>query len=256
MKFWLWFGALSVAVGGATALALSRGGRVIGLPTNAQFTVQFVTPKDPQAFARSFSGYQFFWSGQNAWGKPELLKRILDSSAPELARRRALLPADASSHAGDKYSKQAFYWPKYHAAAIGVPAQTVQVVIDEYGRLYDLDYSQRGALAGLWANPLFQAVLMAALAASGYGAVAYAAYAAYNMRGRELTLKNVALQSARAYAVSQCGQLCGTAFDMGVGIASGQSVDAAAVAAFEGQLSPEQRAVYANGKRVYASARA
>jgi hypothetical protein len=252
---WAWALAAVSAAGATLAIARPGHASVLGLPTNAQFKVFFVTPRDPQAYARSFAGYQFFWQGENAWGRPDLLKRILGSTQNEFARRRATLPADATLHAGDRYSKQAFAWPYYHGAVQGfgmnVPAQTVQVVIDEFGRTYDIDYAQRGALAGLWANPLFQVVLAAALAASGYGAVAYAAYTAYNMRGQKLTLKNVALQTARAYAVSQCGQACGAAFDMGVGIASGQRVDAAAVSAFESQLTPEQRATYERAKDAY-----
>lgn len=262
-KLWWIAGSVAAAATGAAVL-LGRGpahARVRGLPTKAgTFTTRFVTPKtDPQGFARSFGGYQFFWAGQDAWGKPELLKAIVTSAAPEFAQRRALLPRDASAHAGDAYSKQAFGWPYYHGAVRGfgidVPAQTVGVVIDEFGRTYDLDYSQSGGLAALWANPLFQVVLTAALVASGYGAAVYAAYAAYNMRGQKLTLKNVALQTARAYAVSQCGAACGAAFDFGVGVASGESADSAAVNAAKAAMTPEQRATYERAREAYAAGR-
>jgi hypothetical protein len=166
---------------------------------------------------------------------------------PKLAARRAELPSDASFHAGDKYSNEAWWFPY---------AQTnTTVVIDEYGRLYDLDYAQSGMWANLWANPLFKAAVFAALAASGYGVVGYAALQAYQLRGSDLTFKNVALTAARAGVVSYCGPPCGAAFDMGVGVASGKSVNEAAEDALLGAMTPEQRAAYQQGKAALRAAR-
>lgn len=200
--------------------------------------------------------------------------------------RRRMLPKDASLHDVDKYSKELYWLPAWLVMGqpgLGIPdtpanahsfeypppkyqgdpnkttsslqTMVTAVPVDEFGRLKPGHYGSGGGLwdatiGGLLQNPLFKAVLIGALVASGpYGMAAYGAYTMWNARGGELTAQNVFLTAARSYAVAQCGPACGMAFDFGVGVASGKSVDTAAEDALYESLTPEERAYFDQGKQ-------
>lgn len=229
-------------LGGGILIAVSSDSgskRAMGLPTDERFKAV----KWQAGLGRDYNGIAYVFDGKPLGADDAVIKAAVAYIRPKLDARRATLPSDATFHAGDKYSSEAWWFPY---------AQTsTMIVIDEYGRSYDLDYGQAGMWANLWANPLFKAAVFAALAASGYGVVGYAALQAYQLRGSDLSLKDVALKAARGYIVSQCGPPCGAAFDMGVGVVSGQSVDEAAEQALVGAMTPEQREAYDQGKEAY-----
>lgn len=169
------------------------------------------------------------------------------------AQRRMTLPPDADKRYIDGYSNELYFLPSWLFRPLNAgPAYYATFPVDEYGRIKKQDYTGAGdVFSTLLANPLFKAVMTSALVASGpYGVAAYGAYTMWQARGSELTLKNMALQSARAYAVSQCGEGCGIAFDFGVGVASGKSVDTAAEDALYDSMTPEQRAYFQQGRKL------
>lgn len=114
-----------------------------------------------------------------------------------------------------------------------------------------------GSFGNLMKNPLFRAALSIAVVAFGgpAGVAVYGAYNAWQARGKEWSLQEVALVSARAYAVSQCGEACGVAFDFGVGVASGDSVDESAERALTARMSPAERAAYDDARAAYRKVR-
>jgi hypothetical protein len=179
-----------------------------------------------------------------------------------VARRRTL-PAGASS-GWDRNSKEAYYVPAWLLRPLGAAAAGVTTFpVDEFGRIKQGTYGDGGGLwgatfGGLLQNPLFRLVVTTALVVGtgGTGVAVLGAYTMWQNRGRELTLKNVAMQGARAYAVSQCGEACGMAFDFGAGVAAGKTVNESAETALMNRLTPEQRAYLAQGKKLAVVARA
>lgn len=177
------------------------------------------------------------------------------------ASRKKTLPAGASA-GWDRYSKEAYNVPAWLMRPIGAPAAgVVAFPTDEFGRIKAGHYGDGGGLwgatfGGLLKNPLFRFVVTTAIVAGGgpAGVAAIGAYTMWQNRARELNLKSVALSAARTYAVSQCGEACGTAFDFGVGVAGGRSVDDAAKDALKKQMSPEQRAYFEQGEDLTAKA--
>lgn len=175
------------------------------------------------------------------------------------AQRRNSLPADATA-GWDRYSKESYQVPNW---IMGNPGAAVTAFpVDEFGRIKQGKYGDGGGLwqatfGGLLQNPLFQAVVVTALVFGGgpAGVAALGAYAMWKNRGQELTLKNAAMLAARTYAVSQCGEACGVAFDFGAGVAAGKSVDVAAEDALYKAMSPEQRAYFDQGKKLVAIAK-
>jgi hypothetical protein len=174
------------------------------------------------------------------------------------AIRRMALPPDADKLYLDKYSKSLFVLPTWleNGDIIGFQYR----LHDEFGRVKPGHVGFGGSivdsLGRLADNPLAQVVIQAAiLYATGPGGLAaYGAIRAYAERGSELTFKDVALGAARSAAVGYCGVACGAAFDFGVGVASGDSVDVAAEKAITGQLTPEQRQYYEAGKHAVLNA--
>lgn len=179
----------------------------------------------------------------------------------EFAKRREALPSDASQYI-DEYSAELYPMPTWifkrpdQLTVTDIAAHNYRLT-DEYGRPKPGHVGFGGgiddAFKRLLTNPLAQALLSAGAFALGgpAGLAAYGAFNAYVIRGEELTAQSVALTAARTYAVSQCGVACGTAFDIGVGVASGDSVDEAATNAILGQMTPEERLAYDEGRKVY-----
>lgn len=178
--------------------------------------------------------------------------------------RHSVLPANANRYHTDNYSKELYAGPawllmlspesltktQYTSAINGVP-------FDEFGRLKPGKYGSANnslwgqTLGGLMKNPLFVAVVTVAVLAAPGGIAVYGAYTLWQMKGRDLTVQNVALGAARSYVVAQCGPGCGVAFDMGVGVVSGQPVDKAAEQALVKQMSPTEKKAYDEGKKLY-----
>lgn len=238
-----------VAVGGGALLLASKteGSGKKGLPTDSRF--QVVQWK--AGLGRDYNGVAYIFDGKPVGADDKHAAAAVAYIRPKLEARKAKLPANANSWAGDQYSNEAYWFPYPQTmAGFAAPgAVSTSIVIDEHGRTYDLDYGQAGMLQNLWANPLFRAAVFAALAASGYGVAGYAALQAYQLRGSDMSLKNMALTAARSYVVSQCGPACGAAFDFGVGVASGKKADEAAIDAATSNMTPEQRAAFNEGKK-------
>lgn len=246
-------GLVVVGVGALALLALSGGkgsssgpSSVKGLPTSGGFEYR-ITPAGLQRF---FDGKPVANAQQNAafnvW------------QAGEFKKRQALLPKGRTPAggnyfaAGDEFSKEAYWITPYVDNQTNVPV----VLIDEFGRMYPGHYEAKGpsspwdAITLTFSNPLFQAALVTALIASGPEGVAiYGAYQAWQHRGEGLSAKSVLLTAARSYAVSQCGPGCGVAFDMGLGVASGKSIDKVAEETLLGNMTPQERAAYENGRK-------
>lgn len=180
--------------------------------------------------------------------------------------RLTTLPPDADKKNTDGYSKELYIVPAWLAMRYNPNTLSPQdlisggngVPVDEFGRTKPGEFGQVDnslwgqTLGGLLKNPLFKAVVVGALIASGpQGMAAYGAYTMWESRGTDLTATNVVLTAGRAAAVSQCGPACGVAFDFGVGVASGKSYDKAAEDALMKELTPEQQVYYAEGKKVY-----
>jgi hypothetical protein len=178
------------------------------------------------------------------------------------AIRRKTLPNDANLGQVDQYSKGLFGFPYWALPAVQLSHDTIatsnMVLVDEYGRVYPKHYGFGGdspldLFTNLLSNPLMQAVISIAVTAFGgpAGVAVLGAYTLWNARGQELTLQNIAMSSVRTALVAECGPACGMAFDMGVGIMRGKSVDEAAEDALLEQLTPEQKAAYDQGKEAY-----
>jgi hypothetical protein len=260
-----------IAAGGGKSNVSRSGHRAIkGLP-NTKRVRHTIAP----GYASPFTGagvkaevyYGFNWYDISDINQPNRIEK-LEIWSGEIGRvfaeRRKALPADASPGWVDKYSKGYYVLPIWIGSTdLGgnVPNDSLlnmtPVLFDEFGRLKPGHYGQSQNLwdmtfGNLLANPLFAATLGVALVAFGgpVGLAAYGALAVYQNRGAELSLKNVAIAAAKAAVVSQCGPACGTAFDFGVGVMSGDSVDVAAEKALLGELTPEQREVYLQGKQL------
>lgn len=181
--------------------------------------------------------------------------------------RKTVLPGDADRLNTDVYSKELYWVPSWLAMidpdkldAATLKQAVNGVPIDEFGRTKPGHFGQEDnslwgqTLGGLLKNPLFKSAVMIALVASGPGGLAaIGAYTMWENRGRELTASNALLVAGKTYAVSQCGVACGVAFEFGVGVASGKSVDRAAEDALYQEMTPEQRVYYNEGKKLVRS---
>jgi hypothetical protein len=240
--------------------------RVTGLPTTKRVTYQ-LPPKDSP-------NLPYFRLGPAVAlldGKPlaggltgdlEAKKTIAREVQAVWKLRRTTLPRDADRLNTDAYSKELYWVPDWIRANPDMLNGTslVQggngVPVDEFGRGKPGHYGSGDnslwgqTFGGLLKNPLFRTVAIAALVASGpTGIAVYGAYTMWENRGKELTLKNVALTAGRAYAAGQCGQPCAAAFDFGVGAASGKSLDKSAEDAMYAELTPQQQQQYRLGKQ-------
>lgn len=184
-------------------------------------------------------------------------RRFAAAVRAEWARRRATLPPDADPNYIDAYSKQLYpiaSWTRLENPTLNQIQGAQLIPTDEYGRVKPGQYGSGGGFLDMFGalakNPLFRVALSAAVIyfTGGAGIAVMGAYSAWEARGQELSLKNLALQAGRAYVVSQCGEACGMAWDFGVGVASGKSYDQAAEDALLKQLTPEQREAYGEGK--------
>lgn len=260
------FGVLALA--GSSAKGAQRSyQRVRGLPSGRGVTWQvnpngIVVPLvDGQSVVDGLS-----W-GANQDAPPytaaektliQRMQRVQGVLNEGFAARQSRLPADASPWAGDRYSKELYWLPRWGSFTPREYSMVIPIPHDEFGRVLPGEYGGPGGLwnatiGNLYANPLGAAVINIAIIAGtgGAGVAVIGAYSMWRARGEDLTLKNIALQAGRAYVVSQCGEACGMAFDFGVGVASGEDVDTAAENALLKQMTPEQRAAYDEGKKLY-----
>lgn len=133
--------------------------------------------------------------------------------------------------------------PKGHGIPVD-PTGGAGVPLDEFGRSW----------TGVSGGPFGTLLKLAGFAVPfipGVGPAASAALAAAVALGQGKSLKDAALAGARAAMPG--GELGKLAFDAGVGVASGQGLDAAAERAFAGYLAqeqPEALAAYQAGKKL------
>ncbi len=180
------------------------------------------------------------------------------------AFRRTFLPKDADPYNVDGYSKELYNVPAWLFMLSPETLTHAQITsaingtpVDEFGRSKPGHYGSADnslwgqTLGGLLKNPLFKAIVVTALVAAGpEGAAIVGAYAMWEARGRELTLKNAVLVAGRAYVTAECGAACGMAFDFGVGAASGKRLDRAAEETLLAQMTPAQKNAYDQGKKL------
>lgn len=259
-------GALGVAV---LLSASSKPSAAGALPTSKRIAYRYLKPGErPQTLTFGPGVVLFDGAPIRVYPDPhpDPVARIIafqrDFQAA-LAPKRAALPKDANRVNADGYALAQYYVPTWLYIPPFSPkdwewdlTHPASAPIDEYGRPFPGHYGAPHAnlwdqtFGGLLKNPLFKTVVLAALVASGpQGMAVYGAYTLWQNRGQQLTLQNVALKTARAYVVSQCGPACGAAFDFGVGVAAGKRYDKAAEDALLQQLDPAQREAYEQGKR-------
>lgn len=265
--YWLAGGAAAAVGAVALAGSGSRNAGVTGLPTTARLRYRLPPPSEPvdPAFLRLGPGEILFDGSRVPRNAPlALLRAVSLEYHATMAQRRRSLPRGADPVNTDAYSKELYYGPAWlvmiqpakltdydlKTAVNGTP-------VDEFGRTAPGNYGNGPTslwgqtFGGLLKNPLFRTVAIAALVSSGpAGIAAYGAYTMWEARGKNLTVKNVALVAARSYAVSQCGEGCGKAFDFGVGAASGKSVSRSAEDALLSSLEPNERVAFAEGKKL------
>lgn len=263
MRGWV-VGGLALGAG-FLAYAISRPGpsSSAALPTTKRLRYAYLRPgQRPSTLAIGPAVVFFDDAPIRLYPGPNLdpVKRVIafrNEFQAALAPRRARLPKGADRINADAYSQAQYWVPSWLVMGGPTPDLThpASVPVDEFGRTFPGHYGAPAAnlwdqtFGGLLKNPLFRTVAIAALVASGpAGMAAYGAYTLWQNRGRDLTIQNAALATARAYAVSQCSEACGVAFDFGVGVARGKSYDRAAEDALVKEMTPQQRAAYAQGK--------
>jgi hypothetical protein len=260
--YWLVGGAVAgVALVAVSRVATPAEQRITGLPGSRRLTYSAATVND--------SFWKFGAVVPLLDGSPVLktdLQRSRELSSEfhvSAALRRAQLPPDANPKEVDAYSKELYALPSWLALQQAKQLDTEDLrtaingtPVDEFGRLKPGHYGESDqslwgqTLGGLMKNRLFAAVATVAVLAAPGGIAIYGAYTLWQMRGKDLTLKNVAMAAGRSYAQSQCGQGCAVAFDMGVGVASGKSADKSAENALVKQMNPQERAQYDAGKNL------
>jgi hypothetical protein len=258
----------------AAVMLLSSGGKSAsgggpsGPPTNEHVTFQMLKPGENTQYYRIGPAVMLLDGKPLDTKNPADLNRfkILSNEINNIwMARRKTLPKDAKQVETDAYSKELYWvpsWLIYTAPGKLVAQDFISggngAPVDEYGRKAPGHYGNADnslwgqTLGGLLKNPLFKAVVVTALIASGpQGAAIYAAYTMWEARGKNVTATNLVLTAGRAAAVSQCGPACGVAFDFGVGVASGKSVDRSAEDALYAEMNPDQQAYFKQGKQVY-----
>lgn len=241
--------------------------KVTGLPETKRLKVRMLKPGETTPNFR-VGPAEYLLDGQPVRTFPAHTADL--ERARELSRqlhavwdlRKTLLPQDAKRQDTDAYSKELYWLPSWITMldpnkvtkddlAKGVNGSP----IDEFGRKKPGLYGDGPknlwdqTFGGLLKNPLFKTVVIAGLVASGpQGAAIYGAYTMWEARGKEFTPTNALLIAGRSYAVSQCGPGCGVAFDFGVGVASGKSVDRAAEDALYKEMTPAQQDAFRRGK--------
>lgn len=161
------------------------------------------------------------------------VKGFVKPFTPEAGIRRGMLPPDAQP-VQDKYSKE-LHTHKYYSDTFGTWQQET---VDEYGR----------SAGGKGSNPLAALAGIAQLALPyipGIGTAGAAGLAAAMALGQGRSLKDAALASARATVPAHLQ----FAYDIGVGVASGESIDSSALAAAEKQY-PGATQYYNLGKEL------
>jgi len=274
-RTWLYaLGAIGIGAGATFLFAprLRPDERVTGLPSSKR--LRYVPLPENAAVP---AGYRYFMVGPVRLvvyldGKPVPTADLTASRALSVefqtiwATRRKTLPAGADKTNVDVWSKELYWLPAWMTviAPGSLTDNDLKVAVngsplDEFGRLLkghygDQDFSIWGqTLGGLMKNPLFSYVVIAAALATPGGAAVYGAYTLWKQRG-ELSAKNIAYSAARAYVVGQCGPACGMAFDLGLGVAQGKSVQKSAQDTLVKNLTPEQKKSFDDAKRLYAKA--
>lgn len=276
-KLWPWFVGGTAAILGAGALVGARRGlgalvgpdSVSGFPLGlglalqraknyAEFNTSFHFGEDEKTgWVLAMRGVPVSFGDDRSQTDREARNTL---HALWLSRRR-LLPKGALP-GWDRYSKEVYQVPSWIMRTPDAPAAAVTAFpVDEFGRIKQGHYGGGQSLwdatfGGLLQNPLFRFVVTTAIVAGGgpAGIAAVGAYSMWQNRARELNLKNVVLSTARTYAVSKCGETCGMAFDFGVGVAGGRTVNDSAKDALVKHMSPEQRAYYDQGAAITAKA--
>lgn len=261
---------IALGVGGALLLLSGRKSSekksglesVSGLPTTTR--VSYQVKENPPLDELRIGPATILLDGQPVKrGDLERSRQVSRVMHDVFALRRTALPAGTNLQNTDNHSKELYWGPSWlimynpdklnagdlQSAVNGVP-------FDEFGRTKEGNYGDGPkslwdqTLGGLLKNPLFAAVATAAVLAAPGGIAVYGAYTLWQMKGQDLSAQNLALQAGRSYVTAQCGAACGMAFDMGVGVVSGQPVDRAAENALIKQMSPAERKAYDDGKRV------
>lgn len=259
--------ASAAAAAGITAAWLAGGKlradeRVSGLPSTKRVTYQLPPKGQFDNIHVRLGPAVAFVDGKLVGGNDIAAAKVLQSEVRKVWElRRTTLPKGASRQNTDAYSKELYWVPGwlFYGTNLDNPHEMLvsgSQPVDEFGRGAPGNYGNSDqdiwnqTLGGLLKNPLFQMVAVAALVASGpVGISAYGAYTMWQNRGKDLTLKNVALTAGRSYAAGQCGPPCAAAFDFGVGAASGKSLDRAAEDAALKEMTPQQQAQYRLGKQ-------
>jgi hypothetical protein len=251
VKLWTKIG-LGASAAAVLATLLSHSARAVSGPPSSKVLVWRLPPKGaPGGLQLTVAGLPPTNSAQ--W---EIARH--EAQAVWKARKRAL-PRGADPINADSYAREQYWLPTMLMLSQPIGAWEIahpsSTPVDEFGRPFAGHWGAGPSniwdqtLGGLLKNPLFQYAVLAAAIATGPGGLAvYGAYTLWQARGTKLTVENAVLVSARTYAVSQCGPACGAAFDFGVGVASGKSYDRAAEDTLVGQMTPEQRVAYRQGK--------
>jgi len=214
----------------------------------------------PTGGASSVKGYYDTIRAQIGWPQtPQgvllaptpLARAVWDSQAKEFSARSRAIMTYMSQHKGsdvernygpspDKFSKQNFlvYRPGNNQVGVYGPQPWGWYLTDEYGRPYE-GWGYGGSPFGA-VLPLAQAILPLV---PGIGTAASAGLAAAIALGQGKSLKDAGLAAARA-SLPPYAQI---AFDIGVGVASGQRIDETAVNALENQY-PGSKDAYTKGK--------
>jgi len=234
--------------------------RVSGLPSTKRVTYQLLKKGEVDTSHVFIGPGRALVDGQPVTSTDVARSAFLQSEVRKVwALRQTTLPKNANRTMVDAYSKELYWAPGWLWSGntitdpVQLSMQSTGVLVDEFGRAQPGTYGRTdnsiwgSTLGGLLKNPLFRTVAIAALVASGpEGMAVYGAYTMWENRGK--SLKDAAVSTGRAYAVSQCGPACGVAFDFGVGVASGKSYNHAAEDAMLQELTPQQREQYRLGK--------
>lgn len=249
---------IGVGVGlGLLALAVSSSKSTPSVSTsNPTKTIQGL----PTGGASSVKGYYDSIRAQVGWPQTpqgvllaptDLARAVWNDQEKEFSARQRAVMTYIAQHPGspedrafgaspDVFSKQNFlvYRPGNNQAGTTGPQPWGWYLTDEYGRPYE-GWGYGGSAFG----QALQLAQMALPLVPGIGTGAAFALGAALAVGQGKSLKDAALAGARA-SLPPYAQL---AFDIGVGVASGQSIDETALNALENQY-PGSKEAYTKGK--------
>jgi len=274
---WYLPAGLAVAAAGTVALASAPSAhavagmfqsgwrRVRGFPQPPNATVQIgtegpalgnvtITPDAPNV--ATLEGFARAFGGQDA--ESEARYRVSQWVDAEFARRRRLLPRDASLVKVDRYSRELFvyrsvrrslntrYYPGHAAEAHQFfYTATAPCVIDEFGRVASCATS-KSQFVPLVGKILDVVLPVVAVAVPGYGAAIYSGYLMVKAVAAGGDWKDLAIAAARSQIPPGVEQ---AAFDFGVAVVlKKQSIGDAGEAALLGQMSESEREAYRKGK--------